>query len=788
MAQYTIQHTTILSYTKIYNYARDIFLMRQCAITSGQKVFICILFWCVFATIYAEAQASPSTRPIIWGTDNGLYRRIQGGRTENLWSGGKVKKILKWTENPPSIRSSAVSSGWVLLADNGIWVSENLKNWEDRSAGLPNRIIKIYENGEKSLVPAIQEIKDLEINPSDPQIMVCAFKDSVYLSRDRGRSWENLGMPNYRSNGIKAAVSFFNPEGELTVLCAHSIYGVYYFFPGKIGAKWIEISDGLEKLETTGNGDEVSDFAVFLNTSGEKAVSDIYASQSFRNRIYRLDFNSKKWEPVWQEPSEFGAVDSLSAGKDSLLFVREAGIMELGGGLKAINADNKLPLGSIPVKPRQDILNIIRSLPGNQKPSCIYLEANAISSGSEAVHLCELWLLDEGANARTQGSQRTGSAGTGTARRDAAGSDNIRSVAAGKEGLYLPVNHAMDSTSLKPYLETIENRKLNMVVIDMKDDYGRLRFTPQNPLISTIGRVFRPVDLEVFLETMKEKGIYTVARIVVFKDPEAATKNGAKYAVWDGAGNKPWEGYYDVRQKKTPPGEAAANPALKTAILPADDNDYEILRTWYDEKWVDPYSEEIWDYNASIAEELCEAGFDEIQFDYIRFPTDGINLSDARYRWKDDGMDMDSAILSFLRHVRSRVKAPISVDIYGANGWYRTGARTGQEVELLAPWVDVICPMYYPSHFEQDFLAQAPAEQRPYRIYYQGTLRTRYIARGQVIVRPWAQAFYLNVSYDRKYYNTDYVRLQAEAVRAAGSGGLTYWNNSGRYDDLPFPP
>jgi hypothetical protein len=93
--------------------------------------------------------------------------------------------------------------------------------------------------------------------------------------------------------------------------------------------------------------------------------------------------------------------------------------------------------------------------------------------------------------------------------------------------------------------------------------------------------------------------------------------------------------------------------------------------------------------------------------------------------------------------------------------------------------------MYYPSHFEQTFLAQNPPEERPYRIYYLGTRRTLVIARGRVIVRPWAQAFYLNVSYDRKYYNNDYVRLQLEGVRAAGKGGLTYWNNSGRYDDIP---
>jgi len=148
-------------------------------------------------------------------------------------------------------------------------------------------------------------------------------------------------------------------------------------------------------------------------------------------------------------------------------------------------------------------------------------------------------------------------------------------------------------------------------------------------------------------------------------------------------------------------------------------------------------------------------------------------------------MDMESAILSFLSFARERIDAPISIDIYGANGWYRTGARTGQEVDLLSHFVDVICPMYYPSHFEQEFLAEKPAARRPYRIYYRGTLRTSTIARGRVLVRPYAQAFYLNVSYDKTYYGKDYVRQQAEGVRDAGRSGLTYWNNVGRYDEVP---
>lgn len=141
--------------------------------------------------------------------------------------------------------------------------------------------------------------------------------------------------------------------------------------------------------------------------------------------------------------------------------------------------------------------------------------------------------------------------------------------------------------------------------------------------------------------------------------------------------------------------------------------------------------------------------------------------------------------MSFLGYARRNIEAPISIDIYGANGWFRSGVRTGQDVELLARYADVICPMFYPSHFEQDFLAQPPEELRPYRIYYLGTLRNTYIARKRVVVRPYVQAFFLNVRYDRKWYNPDYVRRQVEGVRDSVNLGLTFWNNIGRYDDIP---
>ncbi|GHV94370.1 hypothetical protein AGMMS50293_06900 [Spirochaetia bacterium] len=761
-----------------------------------------------------EPAAEPRRRLLI-GADTGLFSIERPGETTALWTGGQVRKIV----------SPDDSGVWAILGSEGILVSNDMRNWESRNQGLPIKTIKIFQDGKKSFLSMVQEIKDLEMNPANPDIMVCATKDRVYLSRNQGLSWSSLGAPSYRTNGIKAVAVAYLPVvgnggtgrsgaassgaassdaassiaassgGVLTVFLSHSTYGLFYIQPDSAGAQWIEINSGLEKLETTDNTDEVSDIAVTAgistldanvpaaNVAALSAGQEIYVSQTFRRRIYRLDWSRKTFNLIWSDNAPFGTVDSLDAGKTSLRFLYEGTTAEIdypaANGVQAANGTAAAPGQNAQMRNRPDLLEAIRSIPESPqlKPNCVVLWENR--NGAEPVKLSELWLLNEGDSAPATPASPAISALATPA------SPAISALAAGKEGLYLPVNHAMDSNSLKPYLDVISERGLDMIVIDMKDDYGRLRFTPRNSAISEKGRVFRPLDIDALLRNFKSRGIYTVARVVVFKDPELAAKDGGKYAVWDSKNNKPWVGYYDSRRKKSAISEEDRQNALIT-FLPADDPEYEIVRTFYDERWVDPYSEEVWEYTAAVAAELHGRGFDEIQFDYIRFPTDGANLGDARYRWQENSMDMESAMLSFLRHIRSRVNAPISIDIYGANGWYRTGARTGQEVELLAPWVDVICPMYYPSHFEQDFLAQDPPELRPYRIYFQGTQRTARIGRGQIIVRPYVQAFYLNVSYDRKYYDLEYVRREVEGVRDAGRPGFTYWNNSGRYADIPF--
>jgi hypothetical protein len=704
------------------------------------------LFFTGCADIQVRNNKNNPNQVSLFGNNEGLFSVSPSGSKTALWTGGAVRKILALPDDT-----------WAMLTNEGIFVSPDLKNWEARNTGLPVKTIKVFQNGVKSFLQITQEVKDLEFNIDNPDIFVCATKDRIYLSRNRGQSWTNLGTLPYSANGFKAVAAANMPQ--LTVFLSHSIFGIYYAQPNEHGGitTWTELHDGLEELETAGNPDEIADIVVVpANLTGGSGI-EIFASNTFRRRIYKLNWNQKKFDVIWKDESPFGTVDSLYPVKDNLLFLQE-------GTVASIRYSNDSAFQKQP-----DLLNAIRALAA-EKPSCVVIENK---DTDEKVILNELWLLDE-----TEPGQEAPHSAAHSA-------PQFAHVAANREGLYMPTNHAMETRTLAPYLDTIQRAGLNMIVIDMKDDFGRLRFTPNNPAIAEKGRVFRPLDIDSLLRNFKNRGIYTVARIVVFKDPELAKKENGRYAVWDPANSKPWQGYRDQkRSTESITEEERAHELIQFFPVPNEPG-FEIVRTYYDENWVDPYSEEVWEYIALLSLELHERGFDEIQFDYIRFPTDGDNLWDARYRWQDRGMDMESAILSFLRHARARINAPISIDIYGANGFYRTGARTGQEVELLAQYVDVICPMYYPSHFEQYFFAQNPPEMRPWRIYYIGTLRNSRIARGQAIIRPWTQAFYLNVSYDRQYYGPDYVRRQVEAVREAGNGGYTHWNNMGRYEDIP---
>ncbi|MCM1320872.1 MAG: putative glycoside hydrolase [Bacteroides sp.] len=687
------------------------------------------------AAIPPQMQTAAAETPFpLVGTEFGLFRITDGGNIP-LWTDAAVYKIVR------------TAQGYYLLTENGIYFSADLREFEPRNEGLPFLTIKKYDGTQKTFEKQFQMLKDLKAHPQDPSVLVTAVRNAVFLTRDGGLSWKSLGF-SAKTMGLKSvAVATMPPNssgaGGLAVFMSHSMYGLSYILPDASRPQWIDIKSGFEILPTLSSPDEIADIlpVVQRDESGAESV-EIYLTQTFIPRLYRLNWQTMRGELLWNGGMKNATYDGLvylpsSDGSPKLMCARSGGFSKFD--LQTHEMTDNAAAAFLWKK------YIDRA---EYHPNCAYFYRGMTSSENDAA-LSELWLLYPDVYNTKYGTLLTD-----------------------KKCLYIPPYQASVASKLEEHIATIKKNKLNGAVIDMKDDYGYLRYDTKDPLVLEKGMTSRyAVQLESMISRLKKENLYLIARLVVFKDKTLAGYKGKKYAVWDSRRNDQWLGIKGYTQVK--------------------DDDGAVIRTetnYYDEVWVDPYCEEVWEYNIAVARELIARGFDEIQFDYIRFPTDGRNIQNAQYRWRDKSMDMESALISFLSYAREHLDAPIGIDIYGANGWYRSGARTGQDVELLARYVDLIHPMLYPSHFEQPFLAYQPASERPYRVYYFGTYRNTVIGRHTVIVRPWVQAFYLPVSYDKQYYNADYVRREVFGVRDSVNNGYLYWNNSGRYDDISADP
>lgn len=695
-----------------------------------------------------------SSQFMLAGTERGLYKITASKTAIPLWRGGKVSKIVRTQANSDTNQSVR----WYFLTNEGVVTSSNLTDFEFRNDGLPFLTIKQWDGTNTTFLKQPAQLKDLAVHPENPDILVTATKDAVYITYDGGLKWKSLGSTSATTSGIKAvAVCDMNrpgsgkaavknadgsvtpalaPEKDLVVFMAHTIFGFSYCKPLAKKTAWKDCNGGFENMKTQTYPDEIADIlpVVFSDANGFP-ITEVFVSQSYLPRIYRFDWNKGRGELLYsgKEPAE--TIDALFWDGSRLLYTKTG----------SVSAYNPVTKGSDSLPDLYESWKDSFSIFGKNDTlySAWLPDADEKKAG---LTLGELWLLypDDVNN-------------------------KYASKALNRKAVYVQAHKLMTEKGINQYKKIIKDNKLDAMVIDMKDDYGGIRFDPNDPLIKEKGYISRyKIDIDTFVPQMKEQGIYLVARIVTFKDKNLAGYGKKQYAVWDKALNKPWTGISGYEKIRDEDGNETGG--VKTL--------------YYDEAWVDPYSPEVWEYNVHIAQELIARGFDEIQFDYIRFPTDGKNMANAQFRWKSEGMDKESALVSFLRYARANINAPIGIDIYGANGWYRSGTRTGQDVELLAEYVDVVCPMFYPSHFEQSFLNYAPSSERPYRVYYYGTYRNTVIGRNKLIIRPWVQAFYLNVSYDRAWYNKNYVTQQIYGVRDSVNRGYMYWNGMCRYDDI----
>lgn len=310
-----------------------------------------------------------------------------------------------------------------------------------------------------------------------------------------------------------------------------------------------------------------------------------------------------------------------------------------------------------------------------------------------------------------------------------------KSKSGNKQALY--VSWGMIDKNFKGFMDILLRNKFNAVVIDVKDDFGIINAPIVSKTASDLGAI-RNTNIKDIIKLLHDKGIYVIARNVTFKDKKLYEAYGNKYAIWDKVTNKAWVG------------------------LPR-------------EKWCDPYSKFVRDYNIEIARETAKLGFDEIQFDYIRFPTDGlVGRCLYRYREKDD--TFKSEIMGdFLQQARREAGVPVSIDIYGFNAWYRFGNLIGQDIQFLSRFVDAIYPMVYPSHFGASFYRRYSDIERPYMIVRDSAIRSIYHSRGRTVIRLWIQDW----NYNSPTWGPGYILKQVKGVTDGGGKSYSFWNPGG---------
>jgi hypothetical protein len=284
----------------------------------------------------------------------------------------------------------------------------------------------------------------------------------------------------------------------------------------------------------------------------------------------------------------------------------------------------------------------------------------------------------------------------------------------------------------------LEETEINTVVIDIKEMQGEVYIPGVKTAEKHLVFVNAIPKVEGYLAELKKRGIYTVARMVVFKDNLMPRKNNA-LAVKDASGNI-WQDRAGIT-------------------------------------WVDPFSKEVWDYNIEIAERAAEIGFDEIQFDYIRFPSDG-NVHNCRYSKPYSSAAASKALVDFLTHASKKLHkmgAYVSIDVFGLTTTYTGDMGIGQKIVEMTDPVDFVSPMVYPSHYNKGEYGIPDPDREPYDTVYL-SLRGANKRLSYTKMRPWLQDFSL-----KSHYGKNEVRAQIHAAYDNGIGDWILWNPSCKY-------
>jgi hypothetical protein len=283
----------------------------------------------------------------------------------------------------------------------------------------------------------------------------------------------------------------------------------------------------------------------------------------------------------------------------------------------------------------------------------------------------------------------------------------------------------------------------NAVVFDIKDSDGSVTIPFDHPLLGSHHSSFH--DLPKFIHFVHSQNMHAIARIAMFRDqrlvethPELAVKSHKTGQAWRENGKL---------------------------------------------VWTDPSQPKVQEYDIALAKKAAEAGADEIQFDYVRFPAEG-EQKDASFYFQTGHPEWhrSDVIVDFLKHAYAEIHptgALLSLDVFGIMAWQRPVdlAHTGQDIVRMAKYCDVLSPMIYPSHF---FGMDGIAHPGDAPEHFIGASMERFekITQGSgVVIRPWLQAF----RWKTKTYSPEYIRTQVVTAKNKGGIGFLFWNAANDY-------
>jgi hypothetical protein len=309
-------------------------------------------------------------------------------------------------------------------------------------------------------------------------------------------------------------------------------------------------------------------------------------------------------------------------------------------------------------------------------------------------------------------------------------------------GLRVSGPTAGNPTEFDRLLEYADETAINALVFDTKEESGAVFYESAVQEAQDIGAIVPTYDPEEVLAKAKEHDLYTITRIVTFQDGFRAPAR-PQHAIRDTVSGDIWTNYRGLG-------------------------------------WMDATDRESWTYPIALAEEACELGFDEVQFDYVRFPSDG-DVGRMGFDREINAEVRIETISGFLAEARDRLHemgCAVSADVFGIVLSVPDDQGLGQRVEELSYSVDALSPMVYPSHYSDGWLGFDSPNDHPAEVVGQALDAGVPKLEGAAIMRPWIQAFYYDASQMEEQYD------QADRLGV----GYLLWNAFSEFDVNALPP